>query len=167
MKTFSFTGHRPDKLGGYGETNRKILKEFAKYKLSELNPDHCISGMALGWDTAVALACVDLSIPWTAAIPFPEQYRVWNHDDQKAWHWLTRLATKVVYVTNSYSVENLQKRNEWMVDHSDYLVALHDGSKGGTYNCIEYAKKMDKPIINWWSSYEAFVCPPELFKMFS
>jgi len=40
----------------------------------------------------------------------------------------------------------MNDRNEWMVDNSDYVIAVHDGSKGGTYNCIQYAKKNSKEI---------------------
>ncbi len=41
----------------------------------------------------------------------------------------------------------MQKRNEWMVDNCDMLVAVWDGTDGGTYNCIDYAKRMKKPRI--------------------
>ena len=41
----------------------------------------------------------------------------------------------------------MQKRNEYMVDHSDKVIAVWDGSKSGTKNCIDYAKKVGKDII--------------------
>jgi len=41
----------------------------------------------------------------------------------------------------------MQKRNEWMVDHSDYVIAVWDGSKGGTGNCVKYAIKQEKEIL--------------------
>ena len=34
-----------------------------------------------------------------------------------------------------------QQRNEWMVDHSSRLIAIYNGSPGGTRNTIEYAKR--------------------------
>jgi uncharacterized phage-like protein YoqJ len=150
---FAFTGHRPNKLGGYRDEVLQGLVKFAKEKLQEAKPGHCITGMALGWDTAVAIACVDLGIPWTAAVPFPGQQSIWPLDDQVRWTELIRKATVVEFVSEEYSVSNLQKRNEWMVDHGDYVIALHDGSTGGTYNCIKYAKKVKKPVINWWADY--------------
>lgn len=48
----AFTGHRPDKLGGYSETNplrAQITYEIMK-QLYELKPTGVISGMALGVD---------------------------------------------------------------------------------------------------------------------
>ena len=34
-----------------------------------------------------------------------------------------------------------------MVDNSDIIIAVWDGTKGGTYNCVQYAKKKNKEII--------------------
>jgi uncharacterized phage-like protein YoqJ len=49
----------------------------------------------------------------------------------------------------------MQIRNEWMVDNAHIVLALWDGSSGGTGNCIKYAnrKSVNKPIINLWSSW--------------
>lgn len=41
----------------------------------------------------------------------------------------------------------MQKRNEYMTDNSDIVIAVWDGSKGGTANCVRYAKKLNKEII--------------------
>lgn len=36
----------------------------------------------------------------------------------------------------------------WMVDNCDLLIAVHDGSPGGTANCVNYANQKNKKIIN-------------------
>jgi uncharacterized phage-like protein YoqJ len=41
----------------------------------------------------------------------------------------------------------MQIRNEWMVDRADQVIAIWDGTSGGTANCVEYATKMNKPIL--------------------
>jgi uncharacterized phage-like protein YoqJ len=41
----------------------------------------------------------------------------------------------------------MQIRNEWMVDRCDKLIAVWDGSKGGTGNCVDYAKSVNKDIF--------------------
>ena len=41
----------------------------------------------------------------------------------------------------------MQKRNEYMVNESDKVIAVCDGSKSGTYNCIKYAENQNKEII--------------------
>lgn len=37
---------------------------------------------------------------------------------------------------------------------SDLVLALWNGTAGGTANCIKYAEKVGKPIVNCWSRYE-------------
>lgn len=46
-----------------------------------------------------------------------------------------------------YNPYKLQIRNEYMVDNADVVIAVWDGSKGGTCNCVNYAKKIGKNII--------------------
>lgn len=50
------TGHRPNKLGGYSKQAYRKLVKIAEVNLKKLNPDKVISGMALGWDQALAQA---------------------------------------------------------------------------------------------------------------
>jgi uncharacterized phage-like protein YoqJ len=42
----------------------------------------------------------------------------------------------------------MQKRNEWMTDNSKYIIAVWDGTKGGTGNCVNYGKKVNKLITS-------------------
>jgi uncharacterized phage-like protein YoqJ len=51
----------------------------------------------------------------------------------------------------------MQTRNKWMVDHSDMVLSLWDGSAGGTANCIEYARHVDKPVVNIWDDWKKLV----------
>ena len=67
------TGHRPDKLGGYGSIVADRLFHLAYETLEELAPTLVISGMALGWDMAVAEAAFCLDIPFHAYRPFEGQ----------------------------------------------------------------------------------------------
>ena len=47
-----------------------------------------------------------------------------------------------------YAVWKMQKRNIWMVDQSNVVVAVWNGEKsGGTYNCIKYAIEKKKPVL--------------------
>ena len=40
----------------------------------------------------------------------------------------------------------MMKRNKYMVDKSDIVVAVWNGSKGGTANTVKYAKQSGKTI---------------------
>lgn len=147
------TGHRPNKLGGYGREVRDKLRILARGYLQRRRPEKVISGMALGWDQAWALAAIDLGIPFIAAVPFPDQPKVWPEESRRLYERIMRHAVDVHVVAEFFSNRAMQKRNEWMVDNSDEMAALWDGTLGGTCNCIGYIEKRRKPWINLWAQW--------------
>jgi uncharacterized phage-like protein YoqJ len=151
------TGHRPNKVGGYSEDATGNLVIIARNWLKR-NVDHrdeVITGMAQGWDQALGWAAYDLGIPFIAAVPFAGQESAWPSVSQGYYNDLLKLASQVHIVSEGgYAPWKMQVRNEWMVDRCDTVLALWDGSSGGTGNCIKYAEKVGKPIVNLWEAYE-------------
>lgn len=146
----SFTGHRPQKLGGFKLPNPTYIKVCQKIEstLKELNPEKVISGMALGVDQWAAFISYKLKIPFIAAVPFINQESKWPTFSQETYNKLIKLASEKVIVSDGeYSANKMQIRNEWMVDRCDQLIAIWDGSSGGTGNCVNYAKSKNKSII--------------------
>lgn len=157
------TGHRPDKLpGGYSDAAADRLRSFAVEQLRRLAPGRVISGMALGWDLAVAEAAIELSIPFTAAIPFVGQHWTWPTESRIRYGRILQRATDTVVVCpGGYTAWKMQLRNVWMVDRCDVLLALWNESEGGTKNCVDYAcmrfKTTGKPVIdNVWDQWIRF-----------
>lgn len=135
------TGHRPDKLGGYHdhafhhEIKMAMVEAFLDFKTNKV-----VSGMAIGVDTFAVQVARTLSIPYIAAIPFKGQELRWPDSSQIYYRDCLDNAEEVVTVCEGgYAPWKMQKRNEWMVDHCDILVAVWDGTSGGTNNCINYA----------------------------
>jgi uncharacterized phage-like protein YoqJ len=161
------TGHRPDKLGGYGIPVLKQLVELAKTEIRAKNPDVVICGMALGWDLACAIATIQLRedehlpIQLWAYVPFGAQASQWK-DEKILAIWVKALvkADRVVLLKRgapadkSEAVKWLQERNEAMIDEGQKILALHNGTRGGTYNALQYAIKMGRPIHNCWPSWK-------------
>ena len=172
-----FTGHRPNKLGGYDYKNIKNKKIRRKIydTLRELIENyegiqvHFISGGALGIDQFAFDVC-DFIINKTKydklyineiAIPFKDQPNAWfKQEDKDRYFGQIEKADKVTYVdtlegykrTNipegKYNAYKMQLRNEYMVDNADIVIAVWNGDKkGGTYNCVKYAEKLGKRII--------------------
>ena len=159
MKTYIIagTGHRPPKLGGYSEAALAKLISFAGIHLKKIKPTTVISGMALGWDTALACAALELDIPLIAAIPFKGQELMWPTGSQERYtRLLSEVSELVIVSSGGYSVQAMQERNEYMVNNSDLVLALHNGSPGGTGNCVRYANKINKPIKNLWDEWLIF-----------
>jgi uncharacterized phage-like protein YoqJ len=150
-KTCCFTGHRPNKLKGYDpKDNKELLWEI--FKVVEDHIDNkgvttFISGAALGVDTWAAKMILRVKryspeIKLILAIPCKNHSSKWNSESQKEWQSIVDQADEVVYVSEEeYKPYLMQKRNEWMCNMSDYIIAVHDGSNGGTGNCVKYAQK--------------------------
>lgn len=158
MLTACFTGHRPDKLGGYDDNNdtaRKVKAALAS-RIKTLVEQGCIefiSGGALGVDTWAAEIVLEFKkaqpqIKLTVAKPFPSQDRMWPQVSKDRFKVFCDAADQVVDVCpDPYDPAKMMERNRWMVDRADYVIAVWDGSTGGTGNCVKYARKKDKQII--------------------
>lgn len=149
------TGHRPEKLGGYSTHNR--LVDLAVAALCKYKPEKAISGFALGWDQAFADAAIQLQIPLTAAIPFPSQPSNWPKSSQVFYQYLLEKASQIEIISpDPYSARKMQIRNEWMVNNSDFIMCLWDGSPGGTKNCMNYIFFQQKKYVNLWKSWRKY-----------
>lgn len=148
------TGHRPDKLGGYNDVEAEnALRLLAHRYLIKLKPVLVISGMALGWDQRVAEASMLAGIPFVAAIPFYGQESKWPARAQAVYREIIAQAVETKIVSpGGYAPEKMQIRNRWMVDHANKMLAMWNGSPGGTANCIEYANIRGVPVDNLWGS---------------
>ena len=65
---------------------------------------------------------------------------------------MLKRAKSVVFVSEPpYSAEKMQIRNrymvDWLGDSTGLLIAVWDGSPGGTANCVNYAKLKCRPIL--------------------
>lgn len=160
----SGTGHRPADLLTIGrgiyrdpallERLDERLIALAVAALRRYQPERVISGMALGWDMALADAAVRENIPLVAAIPFEGQEGRWRDEQQARFCRLRAAAAEVVIVSEgSFSAAKMQRRNEWMVDHSSLVLALWSGKTGGTGNCVRYAQTVGTRIVNLYGAF--------------
>lgn len=149
------TGHRPPKLGGYSHDAASHRIRVAERALLELTPTRVISGMALGWDQALAVAATRLNIPFDAYIPGAWQPGNWPSPARTAWELLLGKASTVINCCpgSTYNREALLIRNRMMVDACDAVAALWDGSTGGTAHCISYAQRLGRPVHNFWEEF--------------
>lgn len=157
MKRLGVTGHRPEKIDGYSDASARLVRQFAVKQLHDLKPKEVITGMALGWDTAIAEACCQLGIPFIAAVPFAGQERSWEPKHQTRYHDLLLAAKKVHIVSRGgYEAWKMDKRNRWIVNESTTMLALWDGSRGGTHNCVRYAQAQKMNVIDCWEEWLQF-----------
>lgn len=148
----AITGHRPEKLGT-GDTLLMLKRGISLRMRDEfvrLAPRHIITGMARGVDQWAALVALELGIPFIAAVPFIGQEAKWKRPERDAYHVLLKKASRVYIVSQGdYSDEKMHRRNRFMVNGCDVLLAVWNGrAGGGTSNCVNYANKVDRPIIH-------------------
>ena len=149
------TGHRPDKLGGYSKAVFERLLALAANALDELDPELVISGMAQGWDQAIAMAAKLSGRPYDAYIPFEGQEAPWPDEAKIQYRMLLDGAEDIVICSpGGYSKHKMQIRNVRMVQDCSDVLALWNGTCGGTANCIAYAKNRMRPIHNYWPQWK-------------
>ncbi|OMF76704.1 SLOG family protein [Paenibacillus glucanolyticus] len=144
------------------------LEYYIRRNLEVYDQVVCHSGLALGGDTIWSKAILAMKdaypgrVLFHAEIPMMEQADTWfKSSDIEFWHKQIRQADfKTVYgslaeynkitdkkkrdaIRKKRASELLDLRNRGMLDHSDMLLALHDGSKGGTGNAVAYAKEIN------------------------
>lgn len=151
------TGHRPDKLGGYSTKVENRLFDLALAVCLKYKPTKIISGMALGWDKALAQASLRLTIPLLCAIPFKGQECRWQEVQQREYREILEQAKEVVIVSEgTYTANKMSIRNDFMLDNCDEVFALYNGTSGGTANCVRSANSKGKVVHNFWNSWEKF-----------
>lgn len=158
----SLTGHRPNKLAGYDlrkpfyyQLHKKLLHIVKK--IVQDNPDKIIwlhSGMALGADTVWGFVAKTAKkeypnqIKFYAEIPVLSQSNIWKQQvDKDRWQELYHLADDKNIYGEKYTPQVMQLRNIGMINHADLVIAIFDGSKGGTENAVTYAKKENKDLL--------------------
>lgn len=156
--TVCFTGHRPNKLGGYIEPNPTmawVCEQLydAMVKAESNGTNTFISGGAIGVDQWASKLVLDRRTAWQLntrliiARPFPSQSNKWPRASRSHFELLCSRADEVIDVSpDPYSPAKMQIRNQWMVDRSHGVIAVWEGTSGGTKNCVDYALKQGKPI---------------------
>lgn len=147
----AMTGHRPNKLFGYdlSDSRYDALRDRLNAELDDLGATTLITGMALGFDQLACEVALERGMHVVAAVPFVGQEGKWPPASRQHYNELLDKVDEVVVVSEGgYTREAMQKRNEWMVDHADAVVACWDGTPGGTGNCVQYARHQDKEIVS-------------------
>lgn len=150
VKTCVFSGYRPNKLPwGYREKDPRcvIFKNRLRTCLDYLigqGYGNFISGSALGFDTYAAEAVLKLKkqYPWLTlemVVPFDGQANDWTDIDKVRRAHIFEQADFITHTSHVYDPKVYYRRNLYMVQKADYLLAAFDGKPGGTQMTINLA----------------------------
>lgn len=149
-KRCCFTGHRPEKMS----VPSQVVKAGLARAIDEAIRDGYrtfISGMSRGTDIWAAQIVLDRKrtlpdIHLILAIPYPYFESGWGTEWQYQYRQVLSQADLVRYIQPSFSRSCFQQRNMWMVLHASRVIAVYNGSAGGTRNTIEFALRKNVDV---------------------
>lgn len=142
------SGHRALGEHSFPKSTYAAIYDKTKGIFQDIKPSKVITGFAIGFDLLVADLCLELAIPYIAAIPFNNQEAYWSVYDRKHYNDLLAKADKIEVVNRGgFASWKYQTRNVWIVDNSDRMLVCFSGAASGTKNCYDYAVKKNKKII--------------------
>lgn len=170
------TGHRPVSgrgdyqksafKGGWQYENlpeTKLVRDQLKHTILDQVKEHgsvvCHSGYALGADTLFTEAVVEAkrennNVYLSAEIPCPSQASKWGSSAQRKYNALLKEADVVNILDEHYRgfdkttgyAGSLNERNKMIVAPTNLMLAMWDGTPGGTGNTVKIAKDQSKDI---------------------
>ena len=157
-KTCAFTGYRPSKMPwGYDETDARCvefrfrLREALEYLIGKGYTDF-MSGGALGFDQMAAEIVLSLreKYPWVRlvmVIPFDGQADKWSREQRGRWLEIIEASDRVIRISHAYDKGVFFRRNHYLVENANLLLAAYDGQPGGTAGTVAYAKRHGVRVV--------------------
>lgn len=164
MQVCAITGHRPSRFRFKHKENtsgckrlKKRLREQMEWLYAQGIRVFWVGG-ALGvdmWAGEILLRMKELpeysDLELHIALPGPEHDKLWDARSKTRMAFLIRHSTECVIVGTSLAPADYRKRNQYMVDRADILLAVYDNDhsiRSGTGMTVNYAcKKKGLPII--------------------
>lgn len=156
----AFTGHRPESLPfGNDESDPccERLKELLYDEIISKAKDNYTtfySGAARGADIFFAEQVLRAkqngypNIQLVCVIPHEEQAASWSEAWRERYFALLEQADDTVLISAHYTRDCFHRRNRYMVDNADKLLALYSGgATGGTAYTVQYARQKNKEVI--------------------
>lgn len=161
MLSCAITGHRPSRFKWKYKENNNGCKRLKKRLHDQLvllyeNGYRCFYvGGAMGVDMWAGEILLQLKeqpeyhdIQLISALPFEGYDQEWDEWHKKRSHFI-QAHTEVVVVGSQPGAIGYKKRNYYMVDHADVLLAVYDNGtvRSGTGMTVNYARKKGLKII--------------------
>jgi uncharacterized phage-like protein YoqJ len=157
--TCAFAGQRPSSFRfGYDEEHPdcvklKLLMAAQIASLIDNGVTTFLTGMALGadiWGAQIVLALKthrpDLRL--IAVLPCENQADRWSPEQRERYFDILAQCNETVYISRHYTRDCMFKRNRWLIDHANFVLAVYNGEvKGSAANSVRYAYRQSRAII--------------------
>lgn len=145
----SVTGHRNFDRELFAET---LMQQILRLANGEQAVLWC--GMAVGFDLAAAEATLELrrrglNIRLHCVVPYVGQALFFSSEDLGRYEAVLRAADRVVTLAQEYSRDIFYRRNDYLVEMADVVLAYYDGERGsGTAYTVRRAHKERVAVVN-------------------
>lgn len=157
QKTMCFLGHELQELG-YGENTLQCdeLKEQIKMSIVSFVEQHAvfhfISGMEPGAEQFAAQIILDLKavypqVTLECVLPCETQAENWNEWERDIYFRIVSECDTETMLERHASKGNRKKRDAYIVDRSDYILAVWNGNPGNIADAVAYAQAKQKPVL--------------------
>ena len=138
LSTCAFTGHR---FLGKDFSEKKLKKEIER--VISMGVTDFYNGMAMGFDLLAAEIVLSLKkkypqIRLICCVPFYGQEKYYSDEDKKRYVTVLKKADISLQLSDQYTKDCMHKRNRYMADWADILIAYCNKPTGGTAYTVEY-----------------------------
>ena len=155
MKSCSFTGHR-----SIPESHRNALETLLLRAIEYAYTNGCrdfYTGGALGFDTMAAKQLIQFKmshrdVRLIVAVPCKDQAERWTSSQRDMYDYILSCADEVVFCSEEYTKDCMKKRNEYLANTCDILIAYSGRASSGSAQTVRMAKALGKTVYNLYPS---------------
>lgn len=153
-KTCCFTGHRTERLPWLADPSDLRTQALTQALWMRIQDSYgagyrrFLTGMARGIDLLCAQLVLRLQeeddrVVLIPVLPYPNQAVGWPGADRRLHREILQACSgQIIIVSPRYTRACFYLRNRYLVDHSDKIIGVYDGTpSGGTHQTLEYARQ--------------------------
>lgn len=131
---------------------KQLLKEQAVHMIEAYGVTHFISSADLGVGQYAAEIVIELKkeylgITLECVISSEKQAEYWSIAQRERYFTIVEQCDEETLSQHHYTRDCKRKRMEYMVNQSDYILAVWNGGPGGTRSLLSLARSKGNPVV--------------------
>lgn len=143
----AFTGHRRMR----DDLDMQLLEKSIRYLIEECGVNVFYNGMARGFDLIAARTVIELKktyrVRLIACIPCKGQERSYSAAEQAEYADILENCDEVRILSEQYYGGCMLRRDRYMVENADVILAYLREESGGTFYTVSYARQKEKHLM--------------------
>lgn len=157
QRTVCFLGHKPQDLG-YSENTlqcdalKEQLQALLVFLIEQQGVCHFITGMEPGVEQFAAQIVLDLKpryaqLTLECVLPFETQAEHWEEWERDIYFRIVSACDTETMLQKHESRECRQRKNVYMIEHADVVLAVWNGQPGTIGAAVAYAEEKQKSVV--------------------